>query len=250
MISDYKRTRERTMVSQEQTTIKQGIIAAIPTVIGYWSVGFAAGVLSYIAGLSVLETALLSAFLYAGSGQFIFVQMVISNASPFTFYTTMFFVHLRYILMSLYLSQKFQPLPWWKAFIIGNYITDETFGVASVQAKKQNHLTFPWMFALNTTSYVNWFLGNVVGAFFGSFIPNAYIEPLQFSLVAMFLGLVAQQIDSTHQRAIHFVVALLSIVLVILLTPFIDRHISLICASLLTATAGLLILRYQQRGEK
>lgn len=54
---------------------RKGIIDCLPTVLGYLSIGFAAGVVERTAGFSMLEIALFSLLLYAGSAQFISAGM-------------------------------------------------------------------------------------------------------------------------------------------------------------------------------
>ncbi len=48
-------------------TFLQGVKDCVPTLLGYWSIGFAAGVVERTAGLSLAEIALLCLLLYAGS---------------------------------------------------------------------------------------------------------------------------------------------------------------------------------------
>src|SRR5690606_22248911 len=57
----------------------QGVKDCLPTVLGYLSIGFAAGVVERTAGFSLLEIALLSLLLYAGSAQFITAGMMMAG---------------------------------------------------------------------------------------------------------------------------------------------------------------------------
>ncbi len=85
---------------QDQATFMQGVKDCIPTLLGYLSIGFAAGVIEMTAGLSLAETALLSLILYAGSAQFIAAGMLASNGSAVAIMFTIFFVNLRHLLLS------------------------------------------------------------------------------------------------------------------------------------------------------
>ena len=60
---------------------KEGVRAATPIVLGYLPVGLAFGVLARRAGLTTPEAGLMSLLVYAGSSQFIAVEMI-SKGSP------------------------------------------------------------------------------------------------------------------------------------------------------------------------
>ena len=59
------------IASNDEESFWQGVKDCVPTLLGYLSIGFAAGVVEKTAGLSMMEIALMSLLLYAGSGQFI-----------------------------------------------------------------------------------------------------------------------------------------------------------------------------------
>ena len=114
----------------ETLTFKQGVIDCVPTLLGYLSIGFAAGVIEATAGMSLLEIALLSLFLYAGSAQFIVAGMLTVGAPITSIIVTVFFVNLRHLLMSAAIAPKFASYSPLKNMLIGAQLTDETFGVA------------------------------------------------------------------------------------------------------------------------
>lgn len=78
----------------------KGVKDCLPTVLGYLSIGFAAGAVEKTAGLSLMEIALMSLLLYAGSAQFIAAGMWVAGASVMSIILTIFIVNLRYFLLS------------------------------------------------------------------------------------------------------------------------------------------------------
>ena len=62
------------------SAFRRGVIACLPTIPGYWSIGFAAGAIGTLAGFSILETALLAGLLYTGSAQFLFYSLWAAGA--------------------------------------------------------------------------------------------------------------------------------------------------------------------------
>ena len=117
----------------------KGIKDCVPTMLGYLSIGFAAGVVEKTAGLSIAEIALMSLLLYAGSGQFIAAGMIAASNPISAIIFTVFFINLRHLLLSAAVSPYFRHLPPWKNMVVGSLLTDETFGVAinHLQNKKQ-----------------------------------------------------------------------------------------------------------------
>ncbi len=80
-----------TTAAPKDDTFIQGVKDCIPTLLGYLSIGFAAGVVEKTAGLSLAEIALLSLLLYAGSAQFIFAGMITASYSVTAMIFTIFF---------------------------------------------------------------------------------------------------------------------------------------------------------------
>jgi len=64
------------MRSCEKDDLVFGVKRAAPIIMGYIPVGFALGVMAADAGLDPLQMGLMSLFVYAGSAQFIAVDML------------------------------------------------------------------------------------------------------------------------------------------------------------------------------
>ena len=71
----------------------QGVKDCIPTMLGYFSVAIAFGVVGVSSGLSILEIALLSIFVYAGAAQFIICALVAIQSPISAIFLTIFFVN-------------------------------------------------------------------------------------------------------------------------------------------------------------
>ena len=61
---------EEEIVINNEDSFKQGVTDCIPTLLGYLSIGFAAGVVERTSGMSILEIILIGIILYSGSSQF------------------------------------------------------------------------------------------------------------------------------------------------------------------------------------
>ncbi|ECF2367412.1 hypothetical protein E1890_22705 [Salmonella enterica subsp. enterica serovar Mountpleasant] len=116
---------------------KLGIRDCLPTIFGYWSIGFAAGAIGSISGFFLTDIILLSAFLYAGSAQFLFYSLYTGGAEIAAILVAVLLVNIRYLLMSSYMARFFNGASIKEKFISGMLLTDETFGVAVQKTNKK-----------------------------------------------------------------------------------------------------------------
>ena len=223
----------------------QGVKDCVPTLLGYLSIGFAAGVVQHTSGLSVLEITLMSLLLYAGSGQFIAAGLIAASHPISAIIFTIFFVNLRHLLLSAAISPYFRHLSVWKNMIIGAQLTDETFGVAINKLPGEKQANFYWMLGLNITAYLNWFVANLAGAYFGKWIPNPEAYGLDFALPAMFIGLLVLQMISRKEYFVDVLVALSAVFIVVIVNFLFSGSTSIIIATILGATIGMVIEKWK-----
>lgn len=209
-----------------------GCIACVPTVLGYLGIGFSAGALARVSGMSVGEVTLMSLILYAGSAQFVVAGMIQNNAAVVAVWISVFFINLRHLLLSAYMAPRFKNMGALKNVVLGAQLTDETFGVASVARRE---LSFAWMLGLNLTAYLNWLLGNVVGAVSVHLLPAGVLQNLQFALVAMFVGLIVMHIAATKKRAPQIWAAAATVVLFYPVSLFISREFGVIIVAVVVS---------------
>ncbi|MFO7262501.1 MAG: branched-chain amino acid ABC transporter permease [Bacillaceae bacterium G1] len=226
----------------------QGVKDCLPTVLGYLSIGFAAGVVERTAGFSLLEIALLSLLLYAGSAQFITAGMMMAGMPASAIVVTVFFVNLRHLLMGAALAPLFRHLPLWKNVVLGAQLTDETFGVAATRLAGQQRASFAWMFGLNVTAYLNWLLANLAGGLFGHWITDPERFGLDYALPAMFIGLLALQLRERAKWGVDVFVALAAAVIAVGGSVWLSPHAGVILAIVLAATIGVALEKGRGRG--
>lgn len=235
---------ENTLLREENSFLA-GVRDCLPTVLGYLSIGFAAGVVEKTAGLSIVEIGLISLLLYAGSGQFIAAAMIGANSPTLAIIFTIFFVNLRHLLMSAAISPYFRHLPPFKNVFIGSLLTDETFGVAMNEAASKKWLNEKWMYGLNITAYLNWFIANLAGAFFGEWISDPEKFGLDFALPGMFIGLLVLQLASRKKWLIDALVALSAVAIVVAVSLVVSGSVGIIVATILAASVGMAVEKWR-----
>ncbi|MCG0276658.1 MAG: AzlC family ABC transporter permease [Thermosediminibacteraceae bacterium] len=224
------------MTNLEKRELIFGIKRAAPIVMGYVPVGFALGVLAADAGLSPLQTGMMSLLVYAGSAQFIAVSMLSAGAGYLPIIATTFLVNLRHILFSASLSPYFKEISQKIIPLISFYITDESFAVSITDAKEGN-LAYTYFLGLYITSYLSWVISTVLGVTFGALIPNTKALGFDFALPGMFMALLCMQIKDRKTAFAALVAGLLSIFFLYIL----PGNWNVILASIITAMIGVLM---------
>ena len=91
------------MVKQE---IQDAIKSGIPIFIGYFPAAVAFGILSKTTGVTLLESFLFSAVVFAGASQFIALNLLATGMGFTGIILTTLLVNFRHFLMSAYLSTR------------------------------------------------------------------------------------------------------------------------------------------------
>lgn len=234
------------MIKERETLIKNplffnGIQDCIPTILGYLSIGFACGVVSKSCGMSILQSTVMSAVIYAGSSQFIAASMILSFAPAPNIILAIFLVNLRYFLMSASLAPYFKGNSLLKNFISGILLTDETFALAASKGSNENKIDYIWMLGVNIVAYLNWIVANLLGALFGSLIYDYKIFGLDFALSAMFIGLLISSLKEKDDKKISVVIVFSTVIALMLLIQFMSANTAIMIASILGAFIGVVM---------
>ncbi|NEU29709.1 AzlC family ABC transporter permease [bacterium LRH843] len=226
---------------KKHPTFSQGVRDCIPTLIGYISIGIAAGIVGASSNLSVLEMTLLSALVYAGASQFIICALVVSGSPISVIIFTTFIVNLRHFLLCMTLAPHFTNYSLMKNIGIGALVTDESFGVAVNRIAKGEKVNGPWMNGLNITAYLFWILSCMAGAVFGKWISNPEIFGLDFALTAMFIALLVLQLQNIKNSKLRLYISLILYVVIAMfvLCMFVPSYIAIILSTIIVATIGV-----------
>lgn len=204
-------------------------------------IGIAAGVVGKNVGLSVLEIALMSILVYAGGAQFIICGMLVIHSPISAIIFTTFLVNLRHFLMSMSVASYFKKEPLITSIGIGTLLTDESYGVLMGALSNEHRVSSAWTHGLNITAYLAWIISTIVGGVLGTWIPDPYLLGLDFALVAMFAGLFVLQVDGPIKKYTKETLIVLGTVCVslYLLMGFLSRELSVLFATLLGCTVGM-----------
>ena len=219
---------------KESHVILAGFKAASPIIIGYVPIGFAFGILAASSGLTWLEAACMSLIVFAGSAQFIALDLIASGASPLFIIMMTFIVNLRHLLFSAALSEHVKDWEPGEIAWFAYEITDETFAI-QIDRFQRGDKNKAKSFLIHGFSHVSWIAGTILGVSAGTLLEKISWIPFDFALPAMFISLLAGQIKHSRHAIVAVVCGLLSIILFrIGLSPW---HV--LIATVIGATIGL-----------
>lgn len=158
----------------------------MPIALGYTAVSFSFGMLAVKGGMSVGTALIISMTNLTSAGQFAGMNLIAAGAPLTEIGVTTLVINLRYMLMSLALSQRIEKMSFFKRMLVSFGITDEIFSVASTTPKK---LTFQFMTGLIASPYIGWALGTFLGAYTNNILPPSVISAMGITLYAMFIAI-------------------------------------------------------------
>lgn len=164
----------------------------IPLMLGAFPFGLIYGALAVPAGLSVPAAMAMSAFVFAGSAQFIAVGLIAAGAPVAIVILTTFIVNLRHLLYSASLLPYLKNLPQHWRIPLAFWLTDETYAVTIHHYQENKTSKFRHWFQLGSSiaMYLNWQLWTFVGVMLGERIPDASSWGLDVAMPVTFIGMI------------------------------------------------------------
>lgn len=185
-------------------TFRKGLRDGLPICLGYLSVSFAFGMMAVEGGLPVWAAVLISMTNLTSSGQFAGTALIFAGGSYLEIGITTFVINIRYMLMSLSLSQKVDPnMSALSRSILSFGNTDEVFAVAMQQ---QGKIPSRYLSGLILTPYCGWTLGTFLGAACTGILPLSVRSALGIAIYGMFIAIIIP--PSRHSRAVLVTVLL------------------------------------------
>ncbi len=211
-----------------------------PLLVGAFPFGLIYGAVAVTSGLSPAAAAAMSAFVFAGSAQFIAVGLVATGTPVLIIVLTTFVVNARHILYSATLAPHLKKLPARWLVPLGFWLTDESFMVAakSFTAQKNPDLKKWYLLGSEVAMYSNWQVVTWIGIVVGQAIADPRSWGLDFALVVTFIGMLVPMIKGRPTLAAVIVAGAAA-----LLGNGLPNQSGLLLAALLGIAAGVLAER-------
>lgn len=197
-------------VSRETSSeIRKGLSDIWLVGLGLIPLGLAFGLLMTQGGFAWWWTPIFSTVIYAGSMEFVALNMVLGGVGPLSAALTGFMVNFRHIFYGL--TYPLQLVRSTAGRLYGAYaLTDESYAVVSA-LPRSTRLTGVRLLTIQVVIQLFWVLPGIIGALVGDIIPPD-IEGLDFALTALFIVLAYEAFQSTRDLGAVLVAAAIGVV--------------------------------------
>lgn len=212
--------------------------ASLPVMAGYIVIGIGFGILMQSHGYGWYWAVLMSLAVYAGSMQYVAVDLLGAGAGMLTFALVTLAVNARHLFYGLTMLTKYKDIGKGKSYLIFS-LTDETFSLvcAADLPKGVSEKSYDLLVSVLNQGY--WIFGSVTGALLGSALSfNA--AGVEFSMTALFTVTVIEQWEKSRDHLPALTGFLVSVVCLLLFGPsdFLIPAMLLITAALLLERKG------------
>ncbi len=213
-----------------------GVRDEIPITLGDIPFGLIFGALAIHVGLSPIAANATSFIIFAGSAQFITVQLLGAGASLAVILMVVFVVNIRHVLYSASVAPYVSHLrPIWK-YVLAYFLTDEAYAVAITNYDKNGVSdTRHWYFlGAGVTLWAAWNISTLIGILVGGSIGSNW--PVGFFLPLTFIALVVPALKDHPSVAAAVIAGAVG-----LLTMNFPYKTGLLLAAFCGIAAGLLL---------
>lgn len=195
---------EEKIRENEPHTFQKGLRDGLPICLGYLSVSFAFGMMATQGGMPVWVALLISMSNVTSAGQVAGTALIFSGGLYLEIAVTTFVINIRYMLMSLSLSQKVDnAMTNLQRWVLSFCVTDEIFAVAMQQ---RGELGARYLSGLMLTPYLGWSLGTLLGATATGLLPAEVRIALNIAIYGMFIAIIIP--PARHSKPVATVIGI------------------------------------------
>ncbi len=179
--------------------LKTAFISTIPVLFGYLGLGIGFGILLRMKGYGAVWAFCMAVTMYAGSMQYVGVDVLASGMSLVSAAVTTLLVNARHLFYGISLIEKYKGSGKKKLYLMFG-LTDETYSlVCSDEKAQQMEQPHRYYFLITLLDHCYWITGCVLGSLIGKAI-HFSVEGIDFVLTALFVTIFVDQWISTKNH--------------------------------------------------
>lgn len=182
--------------------LKAAFPYTVPIFAGFWFLGLTYGIYMNVSGFSFWYPMLMGFIIFAGSVEFVAVNMLLGAFDPLQAFAMALMINARHLFYGISMLDKYKGLGWKKVYLIFG-LCDESFSINYTADIPENVDRGWFMFFVTLLNHLYWVSGAALGGIFGGLIAFD-TEGLSFVMTAMFVVIFMEQWlkDERHTSAI------------------------------------------------
>ena len=187
---------------ERRAIVRRAFINSLPVLMGYTTMGFAAGVLFAVqveASCAPVWEFFLAALVISGTMSFAIVPAIVAGTSIWGIALLTLGINFRYAFYGFSMLKKWRGIPFVQKWFLIHSLADAIYALdvgCKLKDPLKNRFYCLWNHGFNA-SY--WILGSVTGAIAGSELPIPS-EGIEFAMVALFLVIFTDQMKGLLKR--------------------------------------------------
>ncbi len=186
----------------KRKALKAAFPYTVPIFARFWFLGVTYGIYMNKSGFSFWYPMLMSMTIFAGSAEFLTVNLLLGAFNPLKALTMTLMLNARHLFYGISMLDKFKGTGWKKIYLIFG-MCDESFSINYTADIPQDVDRGWFMFFVTLLDQLYWVSGATLGGIFGSLI-HFSTEGLDFVMTAMFVVIFLEQWlkDRRHTSAL------------------------------------------------
>jgi len=216
-----------------------GYLALLPLWSGAIPAGIAYGVAARSAGLSVLETQVMSLVVFSAAGQIGAVSLIAGGASPLLLIGTVLALNAQLLLLGVAIGRQLR-LSWLERLAAAWLLTDGAYGVSLGVGP----LRLAVLLGAGASMYSGWNLGTLLGAVLGAVLPGPRAYGIDLVAPLAFLAVLVPLVRSRPALLVAVVAGLTAL----LLLQVLPGAVAVLGAGLVGCAVGAWATRNESEG--
>lgn len=224
-------------------TVRYAFLSTLPVMAGYVVLGMGFGILLYGKGYSCWWAAAMSIVIYAGSMQYVGVELLAGGASLLSAALMTVMVNARHIFYGISMVEKYRDTKPFKPYLIYS-LSDETYSLVCDPSLPDGVQRKWYYFLVSFMDQSYWVLGSFLGGLLGSALPFD-TTGIDFAMTALFVVIFVEQWEKakSHLPAVWGV--LVSLACLLLFGPS-----NFLIPSMVGIPAGLFFFKNKLQGDE
>lgn len=178
--------------------LKAALPYTLPICVGFLFLGMSYGFLMRSRGFSFVYPMFMSLFIFAGSMEFLTVNLLLSAFNPLHALFLALMVNARHLFYGISMLQKYQNVGWKKLYLIYG-MCDESFTINCTVTPPPDTDKGWFMFFVTLLNHIYWVLGATLGALLG-YVIHFDTTGIEFVMTALFVVMFINQWSETKHH--------------------------------------------------